>query len=601
MQMVERYLMLYGRFVETAAGTDLPYEYEVTLGQIAGALYCTERNAKLVLRRLSEEGMIEWRAGRGRGNRSQLAFLVGKEKLLLEATQQYAEKGEYNKAFQLLGEFGGHTETNERFAEWMNSRFGIRKEQAEGKDVLRLPIHQPIVTIDPAASTFSLSGHIVLQLYDRLLYYDYDSERFAPAIAHYWESSGDGRIYTFHLRKGVLFHNGKELTSEDVAFTINRLRQGKNNGWIVRSVERVEVVSPRLLRIVLDKPNYLFLRFLCSVAVSILPDAYAGLTEEEYQRNPIGTGPFQIGAWTDDRLVLHAFPQYYQGRPHLDAVEIVSLPQGGTVSGKIGKMDWNQLLGEHGKRSLLPENDWLEKERDSYCTSVMTWNMNKQGPHQSTAFRQAVDRLLDRRAMLSELGLNRARAAAGFFHDRHNPGDEIAYDPELAKELLRQSGYDGEEIVLSTYGKHGEDAEWIQQRLNEAGIRIRLVVETYDRIHGVLQTSDAILHALVFPEDEVCLIENYEQKGSFVHEYQQPEQLQWIIGRIDQALACESRRERLAVYDEIEQRLKEEAYILFLMHKKLYAYVNPAFKGANLSPNGWIDFKQIWRPDEEPA
>ncbi|WP_245772913.1 SgrR family transcriptional regulator [Paenibacillus catalpae] len=90
MLTIERYVTLYGRLAsEVGAGAAA----EASLKQIAEVLYCTERNAKLVLRKLSEEGYIEWKAGRGRGNRSQITFREDREKLLLNLSRQYDDPG----------------------------------------------------------------------------------------------------------------------------------------------------------------------------------------------------------------------------------------------------------------------------------------------------------------------------------------------------------------------------------------------------------------------------------------------------------------------------------------------------------------------------
>ena len=112
--LVERYLALYRRF---AGGLGAGAAVEASLGQVAEVLFCSERNAKLILRKLTERGFIEWKAGRGRGNRSQITFREDREKLLLDLSRQYAEDGEYNKAFQLLQSFGEESSASDKFTQ----------------------------------------------------------------------------------------------------------------------------------------------------------------------------------------------------------------------------------------------------------------------------------------------------------------------------------------------------------------------------------------------------------------------------------------------------------------------------------------------------
>ena len=155
----EQYLMLHRKLAEGAEGTST----KVTLEVIAATLFCTERNAKLVLHKMEEKAWIAWKAGRGRGNRSVLTFLANREQLLQESARQWAEKGEYKRAFELLRTYGNDIRTNESFVEWMNGHFGFCKEQEgeQSKDSLRLPIYRTIESLDPADCVYSVQSHMI--------------------------------------------------------------------------------------------------------------------------------------------------------------------------------------------------------------------------------------------------------------------------------------------------------------------------------------------------------------------------------------------------------------------------------------------------------
>ncbi|SDW61127.1 SgrR family transcriptional regulator [Paenibacillus sp. CF384] len=116
MLTIEHYLTLYRRFADK-----LRDEVEVSLVDVADALYCTERNARLILRKLSEESFIEWKAGQGRGNRSRIIFREDNESLLLGLAQKFTEAGDCNKAFHLLQTFSADTATIEIFMAWMSN------------------------------------------------------------------------------------------------------------------------------------------------------------------------------------------------------------------------------------------------------------------------------------------------------------------------------------------------------------------------------------------------------------------------------------------------------------------------------------------------
>lgn len=588
MLTIERYLTLYGRFAsELGAGAAA----EASLEKIAEALYCTERNAKLVLRKLSEEGFIEWKAGRGRGNRSQITFRKDREKLLLDLSRQYAEDGDYNKAFHLLQNFGEGTAANEKFMEWMRGSFGFHKQQGKLADVLRLPITRTIMTLDPAECIFSFDAHIIQQICDRLVVLEENTGRILPGIAHEWECNEDATVWTFHLRKSVLFHDGTELTAADVVFTIERLRSGKLNSWIMRSLDRVEAISERIVRIQLHKPNWLFLKYACSVVMSILPSGLLGQSEEMFWKRPIGTGPFQIEEWNSGRLLLEANVQYFQSRPHLDQVEIVHVPQHEALKANVAS--WKQLICDPKQQAVMEEDGWIKLESKNVCTSMLSFNMQRAGLQQSQMFRTILDQLLDRNRMIRELGGYRYMPAKGFF-PKSEPFEgirETGCDEELRKQIIRY-GFDQSPITLCSHTSNEADARWIQKQCTDYGIKMQVRVESPE---NVLDEVDMTLYSLVFPEDEVSLIESCEQEDSFLKRLMAPELSVWTLDRFDEALACRNSPDRMAIYTEIEERIREEYQVLFLLHSKFYTDYHPSLKGVRINSLGWIDFKHIWR------
>ncbi|GMK39933.1 ABC transporter substrate-binding protein [Paenibacillus sp. CCS19] len=591
MLALERYLTLYRRFAgELGAGAAV----EASLEQVAEVLHCSERNAKLILRKLTGKGFIEWKAGRGRGNRSQITFLQDREKLLLDLSRQYAEEGQYNQAFHLLHTFGEGTAANDKFMEWMSGNFGFHKQQGKHADILRLPITKTIITLDPAQCLFSLDAHLIQQIWDRLVMLEEQTGLILPGIAHEWECNENATTWTFHLRKGVFFHDGTELTAQDVVFTVERLRREKmNNSWIVRTVDSVEAVSERIVRFHLYKPNWLFLQYCNNVAMSILPSGLLGHTEERFWKHPIGTGAFQIEEWTQGKLLLGANVHYYQTRPLLDQVEIVYIPKQEAIKANI--TSWKQLINPQ-LQEMTDESSLIQLESNNVCTSVLSWNMNKEGPHQSEQFRSAVDQLLDREEMITELGGYRYLPAAGFFPESEPSAinREPISDEEL-RERIKRLGFDRLPITITSHNGRQEDVYWIQKKCMDYGIQVQIQIEAPEKLHDRLDEADAVFHALVFAEKEASLIESYEQEDNFLRLMMSPALVRWALDRLDNALAYKEPKDRMAAYAQIEQKLRSEYQVLFMVHSRFYTDYHPSFKGVRINSLGWIDFKHIWR------
>jgi len=146
-------------------------------------------------------------------------------------------------------------------------------------------------------------------------------------LAELWTRSPDGKTLTFHLRKNVLWHDGKPFTAEDVLFTIDAIRSGKVPSlWTgyLRSIDKVEAVGDHTVKVTYKET---FGPDVASFIFGILPkhlfDA-ADITKAHANKAPVGTGPFKFTRWEPRRsIILDANDKYWGGRPYLDKVELV--------------------------------------------------------------------------------------------------------------------------------------------------------------------------------------------------------------------------------------------------------------------------------------
>ncbi|MCM3628453.1 SgrR family transcriptional regulator [Paenibacillus glycanilyticus] len=590
MLLDERYLTLYERF----GGDSVPVE--ATLEELSDLLYCTPRNAKLILKKLQSEQLIEWLPGVGRGHRSRIVFHTGKEPYLLEYVTHMAEQGDYKRAFDLIAQYGSGTNARIKFLEWLDNQFGYKKAGAgEGqqcRDSLVFPVLKAPLTLDPADLLYAFDSHLIRQVFDRLLRFDEQMGKIVPMLAHSWNSNPAATEWTFYLRKGVRFHNGQELTSSDVQFSLNRLHKGTANSWLLREVASIETIGPRVLRIKLNRVNRIFDRFMCSAAASILPCDFAGNEEENFWKQPIGTGPFRLAKWTHSRIRLDAHADYFQGRPYLDEVEVVIMPEVcSTDIDKLAKV--HHSLDTMRMDQTTTREEWQEIEKLCQGCVLLNWNLAAAGPQRSEAFRQAVRLIVHPEEMIAELGGERAIPAFGFRPEAIRSHSLEPVQPEQIRSLLQNSGYGGETLRFAFHPKYKEDGAWVTDRLAKWGIQTEVL--PYDS----LLLADFCISGLVFPEDEVCEIEAYAHRDSVMNNFFDAERKAWVFSRIDHALAAETMEERRMLLKEIEERLRQEAVVCFLHHRRLSTYLHPSVRGVSLNPLGWIDFKDVWLEEHD--
>jgi SgrR family transcriptional regulator len=309
-RLANDYLLLLQAFPEKKEREPVP----VTMAELSKVLFCTPRNVKIILTKMVRKGWITFVPGRGRGHVSELAFLIHKEKFLGQQAEELVKSGHVEQAFQLIKEFGEGTLAKEKFFQWLSGYFGYevvaKKEQSI--EILRLPVYRPINTLDPAHSVYAFDLHMITQIFDTLVTYDYETNQITPGIAHHWKSNKEATSWIFYLRKGILFHHGRELVADDVAFSLNRLKRADSpQKWLVDQIEEITVLSRYSLKITLLKANHMFLSFLSYPPTSIVPRDVYEQAEAGSPILPVGSGPYKATKNTPGICVLEAFDHYF--------------------------------------------------------------------------------------------------------------------------------------------------------------------------------------------------------------------------------------------------------------------------------------------------
>ncbi|KQL43491.1 hypothetical protein AN963_29010 [Brevibacillus choshinensis] len=601
MQIAYHYLRLRQHFSHVAEGVG----QEVTLPELADIFCCTVRNAKMVVKQLVEQQWLDWIPGRGRGHTSRLVFLRTKEQIVLPISQAYVQQGDLEKAMMLLNEWRVSGKARERFFDWLSGQFGFRTEQGEmrTRDTLRMSFYRTIPALDPAFVGRVTESHMVKQIFDTLLRYDEKKGTFLPHLAHHWETNEEGTEWTFYLRKGVLFHHGRELTADDVVWTIQRIadpRTGSPYHWMLEDVEELIAVRDTIMRIRLKRSNRMLLSILASDRLSILPREVVQERGNQFAREPVGSGPFCLVENSEQMFILDAFPSYFLGRAHLDRVEIWIVPESRqkqeaipSIAGEVHVLQ--PMLDKRGYRDTWQELQQMEKG----C-KFLAFNLNRSGPQQNPSFRDAIDRLLDREKMIREVGGRRYVPANGFILDWHQNGYvQPSVSVHEASERLAESGYQGETLKLYTYKGAGneQDATWLQQYFRELGMSVELVIVPIEELNkpATLLKADMILAGEVF-DDQLLLgmLEMYKSDRGLIRLLWDGKLREDIDQELDKLmLESEPQRQKMCLI-RVEELLKESSAVLFLFHSLQQSAYHSALAGVSLNALGFVDYKDIW-------
>lgn len=603
MQLLTHFLELRASFKHGVEREPQP----ITLDELADRLYCSTRNVKILLKKMSEQNWISWKPGRGRGNVSELTFLVSSEDMISKQAMELASRGDYKGTIELIHQLGKGEALKDSFIDWLFSYFGYRAVEHEEcfKDTLRFPVYKWLVTLDPAHSFYAFDFHLINQIFDTLVSYIPQTMVVEPHLAHYWEISEDGLHYTFYLRKGVLFHHGREMTADDVYYSFSRLKElglSACQGWMTESIENMTVLNRSSIAIELKQRNVLFLQQLAHSSMAILPEEICRDNEEIFGRMPIGTGPFRLERNDDYICKLRAFDSYFGVRPHLDQVEIWLLPQDLSEVGP--SWDMVQVLCDHTNSrkpvgAVGKDTEWHQIEQSVLGCSLLTFNRNKKGPQQDVRFRKAIDLIMDRERMIEVLGGFREAPASSFLPMLDRKGAASVYQTDLAeaKRLLNEMGYKGETIHMYIYSNNNEDAHWICEQSAQVGIRIELTTRSKADMMQLetIQKADLIFYHICMESDyDLHIIQTLKQSNSYVRAHLNEERMAWVDTEIDHILGNPNQDERICKLNELIEVLQDEKSFLFVLHRSQQTTYHDSIKGVSINALGWVDFRKIW-------
>lgn len=468
----------------------------------------------------------------------------------------------------------------------------------------------------PLLASDSTSHGIAGLIFNGLIKYDKDI-RIVGDLAESWEISKDGLVITFHLRKGVRWHDGRPFTAADVLYTYQVTVDPKTPtayaGDFLK-VKKAEVLDDWTFRVTYDKP---FAPALMSWSVGILPKhllAGKEITTSPLGRHPIGTGPYKFKEWvTGQKIVLVSNPDYFEGRPYIDGTILRIIPDTATMflelrANGIDRMGLTPLQYTRQTENNLFRKSYNKYRYLSFAYTYMGYNL-KNPLFADKRVRQAIAHAVNREEIIDGVLLGLGKPATGPYKPgtwAYNPNVRVyPYDPAKAKALLAEAGWkdaNGDGVlekedrlfafeIITNQGNEirAKCAEIIQRRLAEVGIKVTIrVVEWAAFVKDFINKRkfDATILGWTIPmEPDLYDVWHSSKTG--------PEELNFISyknGEVDALI--EKGREtfdqsvRKRCYDRIQEIFAEEQPYLFLYVPDALPIVHARFRGVEVAPLG---------------
>ncbi|WP_156289563.1 ABC transporter substrate-binding protein [Oceanobacillus salinisoli] len=461
---------------------------------------------------------------------------------------------------------------------------------AQEDKIIRIAMSTEVDNLDPYISEAADTESMMDNVFDGLLDTD-ETGKLIPAIADSFEVSDDGLTYTFQLKEGVLFHDGSELTAEDVIYSYEKL-SGLNGGEPLASlfagIEKIEAPSDYEIVITLSERNS---AFLAANIRPILPVGY-----EEQSTKPIGAGPFKFQEYeVGQQLTLVKNKDYYNEEkvPQIDEVRFIVMPdsEAAILAMQAGEID---IIPGVSAQGLLQLGDTVNTvSGPQNMVQLMALN-NEVKPLDDVRVRQAINLAVDKDMIIetvadgmgTKLGSNFS-PAMDFYYE---PGLEDYYAPNIeeAQALLAEAGYaDGfslELTVPSDYQFHVDTAQVIVEQLSQIGIDVEIkLIEFSTWLETVYQDEQYESTIIAFTGEidpyEVLVRYVSDYRSNFVN-YNNPDYDELI----EKAVASTDEEEMAELYKEAQRLLTEEAASVYIMDPDRTIAMRSDLEGLNMYP-----------------
>ncbi len=472
----------------------------------------------------------------------------------------------------------------------------------------------------PLLASDSASGDISGWIFNGLTKYDRNIKIMGD-LAESWDVSPDGLQIIFHLREGVLWHDGVEFTADDVVFTYNTVIDPRiptpysSNFGPLRKVETLDRYTVRAFY------NEPYAPALESWGMGIIPKHILDgkdITNEYYSRNPIGTGPYKLKEWvTGQKIVLEAFDDYFEGRPNIEkyVARVISDTATMFLELKFGGIDFMGLTPPQYKLQAGKESfsRYFHKFRyPSFGYTYMGYNL-LDPRFSDKRVRQAITHAINKKDIIAGVLLGHGTPCTGPFPPESwafNPEvSDYEYDPDAAKKLFEEAGWKkGETGFLEKGGQSFEftvlvnqgnearlkTAQIIKENLKHLGVRMNIkVLEWQAMLHEFIDKKrfEAIIMGWGLSRDPDMFDIWHSSKtkeGEFNFISYKNEEVDRLLLEGRRVFDLKQRRE---IYHRIHQILAEEQPYTFLYVPDALPVLHKRFKGVEKAPIGiWYDF-----------
>lgn len=483
---------------------------------------------------------------------------------------------------------------------------GKKTDSGDGvyKDTLTWAQGADVTSLDPHQGKETPAVEVTSQIFDTLVTVDAETGEIVPQIAESWEQT-DALTYVFKIRKGIKFHDGSELTAEDVKFSLDRAINSAAVSYIVNFISDVTVNDEYTVTVTTNAPYAPALRNLAIPFAAIVPKAVVEADEDAFILNPVGSGPYTFVEWKQgDHITLKAFDDYYAGKAATENLIMKVIPETSqrSIALETGEIDLAYDMAVNDIPKVNSNEKLTVYEVPSLTCWYVSMNMNKE-PFNNPLVREALTMAIDRQTIIDTINAGSgepadaiiAPAAFGY----HSTGVP-EYNPEKAKELLAEAGYPNgfsTSLWVNDNQSRIEMCQAIQAMLLDIGVDC--AVEVIEFGSFIARTTNGEHDMAYFgwttssgdADYTYYSLEHSTQQGaagnrSFIAD---PE----VDALIEEARSSTDEAARKELYKDLAIKLAEVNNNIPVFYSSINVGANKNVEGFVMDPNGYHNLYQV--------
>lgn len=463
-------------------------------------------------------------------------------------------------------------------------------------------------SLDPHMNSSYSSTLVIEQVYNGLIQFDADMN-ILPDLAESWTISEDGLTYDFKIRSGVKFHNGREMTVDDVVYSLNRVKDpagGSPRAYLLVDVATIEATAPDSVRITMAKPFAAMLAHM-NTDMAIVPKE---VVEENGDLSTVmvGTGPFKFVEFVPNtHAKLARYEEYHEeGLPYLDELTWIPIPDDPTRTANIqtATVDFADQIPQSDIDTLKDEEGVALVTGNSTLEDYLMLNVTRE-PFTDVRVRQAIAKAIDRQLMTDVILFGYGKPVDGglipewswAYADLHTyPAPDI----DGAKALLAEAGYaDGFSFTIgagANYSAQVQAGEMLKEQLGQIGLDVTVAPQEWGTYIDTVITQKNFDAAIIGwigsadPDDWLyARFHTGEQWNTTGYSNAQVDEL------LEQGRALTDQAQRKELYNQAEAIIIDEAPFVFFYLYDQYEAVRDYVQGyAHMANNSKLTFKRTW-------